>query len=144
MPSIRKHQPSLVAAISIPASDGPIKRARFTMDELMAIAFPRSARSPTICTMNACRPGMSKALIMPCITLRARINPMVMCPESVSAASASDWIMASVCVHTSTLPAVQPVNPNSSEGREQERRNLSRETDRAQQQRRSRQPVDQP
>ena len=86
---MRKHQPSLVAAISMPASDGPISRATFTIDELMAMALPRSARSSTICTMKDCRPGMSKALMMPCITLRARIQWMVMWPENVSAASAA-------------------------------------------------------
>ena len=90
MPSIRKHQPSLVAAINIPASDGPINRAMFTIDELIAIALPRSARSPTISTMNDCRPGMSNALTMPCITLKVRINGIVMCPENVSAASRND------------------------------------------------------
>ena len=70
-----------MAAISIPASDGPISRAMFTIDELMAMALPRSARSSTICTMNDCRPGMSKALMMPCMTLSARIQWMVMRPE---------------------------------------------------------------
>ena len=42
MPSMRKHQPSLVTAINIPASDGPTRRAMFTIDELMAMAFDRS------------------------------------------------------------------------------------------------------
>ena len=74
MPSIRKHQPSPLTAMIIPASDGPISRATLTMDELIAMAFDRSPRSSTICTMNAWRPGMSKALMMPCMTLRARIQ----------------------------------------------------------------------
>ena len=90
MPSTRKHQPSLVTAINIPASDGPINRATLTMDELIAMALPRSARSPTISIMKAWRPGMSKALTTPCMTLRNRISPIVMCPENVSAASRSD------------------------------------------------------
>ena len=42
MPSMRKHQPSLVAAITTPAIEGPISRARFTIDEFRAIALPRS------------------------------------------------------------------------------------------------------
>ena len=103
MPSIRKHHPSLVAAISMPASDGPTSRATFTIDELIAMALPRSPRSSTISTMNACRPGMSNALTMPCMTLKHQNHGIVMWPESVSAASASDCTMASVCVHTSTF-----------------------------------------
>ena len=69
---------------------------------------------------------------------------MVMWPENVSAASANDCTMASVCVHTSTLPAVEPVDPNPGERRKEKRRNLAREAHRAQQQRRIRQPVHQP
>jgi hypothetical protein len=74
MPSTRKHHPSLDTAISMPASEGPTSRAMFTIDELMAMAFDRSRRSSTICTMKAWRPGMSNALMMPCITLRPRIQ----------------------------------------------------------------------
>ncbi len=102
MPSIRKHHPSLLAAITSPASDGPTSRAMFTMDELMAMALLRSARSPTICTMKDWRPGMSKALMRPCMMLRARIQWIVIRPENVNAASASDCTMASVCVQIST------------------------------------------
>ena len=103
MPSIRKHQPSLLTAISIPASDGPMSRAMFTIDELMAMALPRSRRSSTICTRKAWRPGMSNALMTPCIALSTRIQWIVTRPESVSAARASDCTMASVCVHTRTF-----------------------------------------
>ena len=102
MPSMRKHQPSLETAINIPASEGPISRATFTIDELMAMAFCRSRLSSTILTMKDCRPGISKALMQPCITLRTSKSGMVMWPESVSAASASAWTIDSVCVHTST------------------------------------------
>jgi len=48
-----------------------------TMEELMAMALPRSARSSTICTMKDWRPGMSNALMMPWVTLRNRIKGMV-------------------------------------------------------------------
>jgi hypothetical protein len=78
MPSIRKHQPSLVTAINMPARDGPTSRAMLTMDELIAIAFERSRRSSTICTMKDWRPGISNALMMPCMTLRARTQRIVM------------------------------------------------------------------
>jgi len=102
MPSIKKHQPSLETAISMPASDGPTSRAMLTMDELMAMAFDRSRRSSTICTMNDWRPGMSNALMMPCITLSESTQATVMWCESVSPASASDWTMESAWVQTST------------------------------------------
>ncbi len=73
-----------------------------TIDELMAMALPRSRRSSTICTRKAWRPGMSKALMSPWHELSASTQGIVMRPESVSAARASDCTMASVCVHTST------------------------------------------
>ena len=76
--------------MSIPASDGPISRATFTMDELMAMALPRSRLSSTICTMKDWRPGISNALMMPCITLKASNSGMVIRCERVRAASASD------------------------------------------------------
>src|SRR6185437_10795240 len=41
---MKKHQPSLVAAITMPASDGPTRRATLTIEELIAIALERSAR----------------------------------------------------------------------------------------------------
>ncbi len=69
---------------------GPISRAPFAIEELMAMALLRSLRSSTICTRNDCRPGMSKALIKPCKAVRAMISQRVMTCASVSAARASD------------------------------------------------------
>ena len=46
----------------------------FTMEELMAMAFPKSWRSSTMYTMNDWRPGMSSALMSPCNTLSAMIS----------------------------------------------------------------------
>ncbi len=114
MPSIRKHHPSLDTAITMPASDGPIRRATLTIEELMAMALERSLRSGlgppgepvrwgvTICTMNDWRPGMSKALMRPWKQLRIRISVMLMRCESVSHASSSDWTMARVWVQMRT------------------------------------------
>ncbi len=102
MPSTRKHQPSLETAINIPASDGPMRRATFTMEELMAMAFCRSRLSSTIMTMKDWRPGISKALMQPCMTLSVSSRGMVMWPESVNAARVSDWTMERVWVQTST------------------------------------------
>jgi len=62
-------------AKGVAQSDHQISR---TMDELMAMAFDRSRLSSTICTMKAWRPGMSKALMMPCMTLSASTQVMVM------------------------------------------------------------------
>ena len=69
---------------------GPMSRAMLTIEELRAIALPRSCLSSTIWMRNAWRPGMSKALISPCITLRAMISWMLMTLAMVRAASASD------------------------------------------------------
>ena len=60
-----KHQPSPTAAMITPPIDGPMIRLPFTIDEFSAMAFGRSARSSTISTTNACRAGVSKALMMP-------------------------------------------------------------------------------
>ncbi len=96
-----KHQPSLVAAMTTPAIDGPSSRATLTIDELSAIALGRSALSSISSLRNACRPGMSNALTIPWTTLSARIHSTVMCPLSASAASANDSIIDMICVTTS-------------------------------------------
>ena len=69
---------------------------------------------------------------------------MVMCPESVSAASASDCTMDSVCVHTSTCRRLSRSTQTPAKGRKQKRGNLAGKADRAQQQSRTGEPVDQP
>jgi len=81
---------------------GPTRRAMFTIEELMAIALARSRLSSTICTMNDWRPGMSNALMMPCMTLRPRTHAMVMWPVSVRAARARDCTIESAWVQRST------------------------------------------
>src|SRR5579884_2855178 len=43
-PLAKKHQPSPMAATTIPATAGPMTRAPLNMDELSAMAFTRSAR----------------------------------------------------------------------------------------------------
>ena len=70
-----KHHPSPTAAMSTPAIDGPSRRAPLTIDELSAMALGRSSRSSTISTTNACRAGMSKALMSPCKTLEREHVP---------------------------------------------------------------------
>src|SRR5690349_14084251 len=55
MPSIKKHQPSPVSAMTMPATEGPIKRARFTIDELSAMALPSSDEDARDRTEEKCR-----------------------------------------------------------------------------------------
>ena len=69
---------------------------------------------------------------------------MLMRCDSVSQASASDCTMASVCVHHEHFAAVDAVDDHARQWRQQERGNLPGEPDRAQQQRRFGQPVDEP
>ena len=73
-----KHQPSPTAAMTTPPMLGPMIRLAFTIDELRAMALGRSARSSTISTTNAWRPGVSKVLMMPCATWSTRIQATVM------------------------------------------------------------------
>ena len=141
---MKKHHPSLVAAIRIPASDGPIRRAMFTIDELMAMALPRSARSSTICTMNDWRPGISKALMMPCSTLKPRIQGMVMVWLRREPGKRERLDHGEGLRPHQDLPPVEAVDPYSGKGSNQKRGNLAAEAHRPQQQRRMRKPVDQP
>ena len=59
-----KHTPSPTIAISAPASDGPITRARLNIIELSAMAWRKSSR-PTMSSVIAWRDGMSNALMRP-------------------------------------------------------------------------------
>ena len=66
--------------MSSPPIDGPMIRLPLTIDEFKAIAFGRSPRSSTISTTNACRAGVSKALITPCAICRTSSHRTVMTP----------------------------------------------------------------
>jgi len=78
--------------------DGPTTRLAVTMDELSAMAFERCERSSTISTTNACRAGVSNALMIPCATWRIRMWVTVITPANVSAASATDCSIERNCV----------------------------------------------
>ena len=84
----------------MPPIDGPMIRLAFTIDELSAMAFGRSARSSTISTTNDWRAGVSKALMIPCTTCRRSTCVTVITPPSVSTASATDCSIESTCVTT--------------------------------------------
>ncbi len=86
-----------------PAIAGPISRAPLTIDELIAMALPRSFLSSTIWMRNDCRAGISNALMSPWNTASAITSPSVMTCASVSAAIASDCAAAAACVHTRRL-----------------------------------------
>ncbi len=49
----------------MPPMAGPATRLALTIEELSAIALGRSARSSIMVTTNACRAGVSKALMTP-------------------------------------------------------------------------------
>ena len=68
------------------------------MLELSAMALPMSSRRSIISTTNACRAVMSKALKVPCTTLSAMSDQMLIVPVSASAASAPDWSRERICV----------------------------------------------
>ena len=60
--------------MSSPAVAGPTQTRPWTIVEFRAMALARSSRSVTISTRNACRAGMSNALISPWNRLRAMIS----------------------------------------------------------------------
>jgi hypothetical protein len=80
--------------------DGPMMRLPLTIEELSAMAFGRSRRSPIISLTNACRAGVSNALMTPCRIWSATICTTVMCPASVRTASNADCTSEAACVIT--------------------------------------------
>ena len=80
------------APMTRPATAGPSKRAPLKVAELSAMALGKSAL-PTISTMNDCRAGMSKALIVPNANESTATCQMVTPRERVSPANASAGTM---------------------------------------------------
>ena len=89
-----------MASISTPASAGPMSRAPFIKNELSAIALPKSSRRSTVCGTNACRPGMSKALIAPSTAASASNSQALTAPDIVRTVSTTAWTSAQACVIT--------------------------------------------
>jgi hypothetical protein len=83
-------------ASKAPAMTGPTIRVMLKMEELSAMALPRSSR-PTISIMNAWRIGTSKATQVPRMGARIMIHPTVICPVAVSTVSARDSSSMPVC-----------------------------------------------
>jgi hypothetical protein len=101
MASIMKHHPSPTAAMMMPPIEGPMILLPFTIVELSAMAFGRSAGSSTICTTNDWRAGVSNELMIPWTTWSTSTQPTVIVPVNDSAASAADCSAERTCVHTS-------------------------------------------
>ena len=118
-------------------------RAPLNIDEFSAIAFIRSSL-PTMSTMNACRAGMSNAFTTP--------------SNAASTKMCQTWIRVCECQrsqhkrqdhggylgrdhHAMTVVAV---GNGSADGRQQKHGDLRRESDRAEQNGRTCQAVDQP
>ena len=108
------------------------------------MALDRSARSSTMRIMNDWRPGMSNALMTPCIALSTSTSAMVMRCESVSQASSERLHHGQRLRPHQHLAPVDAVDDDARKRRQQKRGNLAGEADRAQQQRRLGQPVDEP
>jgi len=75
---MRKQPPTPAVTIKTPATAGPIARAALTMTLLSETAFPIES-GPTISGTNACRVGLSTALVIPnpvatSITIQSRIT----------------------------------------------------------------------
>jgi len=106
-----KHHASPTAAITTPATAGPINREPFTRDEFRAMAFGKSSRRAIIAINNACRAGMSNAFTNPWNILNPAISQMVPGPDSAvnaTQARATDWIRDNTWVTTSTRWRFQP------------------------------------
>jgi hypothetical protein len=100
--SSAKHQPSPTSAINPPATAGPTMRLPFTIDELSAMAFERSARSSSSVITNAWRAGVSKAPMTPCASWSTSTCHTVTWPDSVNAARSVTWTSESTCVQINT------------------------------------------
>ena len=85
-----------------PATLGPTRRAALNMDELSAMALPRSRLSSISVTTNACRPGMSNAFTIPWNTLTAISHGMEIVFDRVNAARTNEMTIEVVCVATSS------------------------------------------
>ena len=121
-----------------------MRRATLTMEELMAMALARSARSSTIWTMKDWRPGMSKALMRPWNALRARTSPMVMRLREREPRERERLQHGERLRPDQDLAAVDAIDEDAGDGREQEGGDLSGEADDAEQQRGAGEAIDEP
>ena len=127
-----------------PASDGPTRRAILTMEEFSAMALPRSCLSSTISTRKAWRPGMSKALMVPCSALSQMISVNVDVMAEGENGKREGLQHCQDLRYEQNLAAIEAIHPHSGDGREKEGGDLSREADDAEQERRAGEAIDEP
>ena len=96
-----KHHASPNAAITAAPTAGPTMRARLKPLEFSAIASYRSSRS-TSSIISDCRAGISNAENSPFANASPISHPIVMCPVSVSAHSATASASMSACIACTT------------------------------------------
>ena len=108
------------------------------------MAFGRSARSSTISTTNACRAGVSNALMIPWTICSPRTCHTVITPANVSAPSRKLCSIDRICVTTRMRCRCQRSTSTPAIGASSKRRDLPAEADDAEQQLRAGQAVDQP
>ena len=142
----RKHQPSPTAAMMHAAdrrSDqaAAVDHRRVERDRVGQIV----GESSTISTTNACRAGVSKALITPWSSCSTMICAHGDQAATASATASSDRLHAATRLrqdqHAVAVPAI---DDDAGERREQQRRNLPGEADDAEEQLRTGEPIDQP
>ena len=139
----RKHSPSPMAATITPPSAGPTVRVKLNSIALKAIAWRRSSR-PTMSTVKDCRVGTSIAVMMPSASANMMMIGTLMKPVNIITVRIAAWTMLRAARDHEDFPPVGAVGDHSGEGRDEEDRRLRHEGHQAQQERRLRQPIDQP
>ena len=127
-----------------PASDGPTSRAALNIDEFSAIALPRSSLFSIIVIRNAWRPGMSNAFTSPWTTL----SPMIerdRDPPRQGQRGQREGLQHRHGLRRDEQPvAVPPIDVDAGERADEERGELPREADDAEEEGRSGQAIDEP
>src|SRR5665647_385894 len=139
----KKQIPSPTEATSNPAMEGPMSRAPFTMEELRAIAFPKSSLFSTISTTKDWRIGMSNALTMPRTRLRRIICHTCTNPVRTTNARKAACTMARVWVAIRRRRLSQRSAHTGKKG-DKDSRNLAGEADNAEEHGRSSQAINKP
>src|ERR1039457_771773 len=94
---IRKQVPAPNFSNTMPEMAGPINRAKFTIDELSAMALGKSSLLSIISLTIDCLAGTSKALMVPSRTLNANISATVYRVNITNPVSSVAWISEATC-----------------------------------------------
>ena len=114
------------------------------MDEFSAIAFARSARSSTSSTTNAWRAGVSNALMRPWTTWSSRIDRTVTRAGQRQAGERQRLQHRQDLRHEEDPVAIPAIDEHAGERRDEQRRNLTAESNDAEEQFGAGQAIDQP